>query len=193
MSFLFTQCSGIHKLQTTCIVFGSPFFSVLHQFFPSLQRGQMYGIGAWGFNIRYLSQCHKALLGLEVPHPGSLLSSLGTLTPLIIYWTTDISTLQIASVFYYLCVVTLQYVAPIVLCLFLSLMFKTLGKEEYQADLFTGKEKLTTGFVVVNQRATDKVVVWYSQLCCRLQIRLWCSRLCCSSRCKYFYSWRHTQ
>ncbi|KAG7176491.1 Transmembrane protein 161B-like [Homarus americanus] len=34
---------------------------------------------------------------------------------------------KIARVFYYLCVVTLQYVAPIILCLFLSLMFKTLG------------------------------------------------------------------
>ncbi|XP_045623858.1 transmembrane protein 161B [Procambarus clarkii] len=34
---------------------------------------------------------------------------------------------KIARVFYYLCVVTLQYIAPIILCLFLSLMFKTLG------------------------------------------------------------------
>ncbi|KAK7016718.1 hypothetical protein SK128_013254 [Halocaridina rubra] len=34
---------------------------------------------------------------------------------------------KIARVFYYLCVVTLQYVAPVILCIFLSLMFKTLG------------------------------------------------------------------
>lgn len=34
---------------------------------------------------------------------------------------------KVARVFYYLCVVTLQYVAPIVLCFFVSLMFKTLG------------------------------------------------------------------
>lgn len=34
---------------------------------------------------------------------------------------------KIARVFYYLCVVTLQYIAPVILCLFLSLMFKTLG------------------------------------------------------------------
>ncbi|XP_066984609.1 transmembrane protein 161B isoform X2 [Macrobrachium rosenbergii] len=34
---------------------------------------------------------------------------------------------KIARVFYYLCVVTLQYVAPIILCVFLALMFKTLG------------------------------------------------------------------
>lgn len=34
---------------------------------------------------------------------------------------------KITSIFYYLCVVTLQYAAPIIMCLFLSLMYKTLG------------------------------------------------------------------
>ncbi|KPJ19258.1 Transmembrane protein 161B [Papilio machaon] len=34
---------------------------------------------------------------------------------------------KIASVFYYLCVVALQYICPIILCLFLTLMYKTLG------------------------------------------------------------------
>lgn len=34
---------------------------------------------------------------------------------------------KITSIFYYLCVVTLQYAAPIILCLFLSFMYKTLG------------------------------------------------------------------
>ena len=33
----------------------------------------------------------------------------------------------IARVFYYLCVVTLQYVAPMTMVLFLSLMYKTMG------------------------------------------------------------------
>ncbi|KAG0710168.1 Transmembrane protein 161B [Chionoecetes opilio] len=42
---------------------------------------------------------------------------------------------KIAGVFYYLCVVTLQYVAPIVLCFFLSLMFKTLGGLSWTALL----------------------------------------------------------
>ncbi|XP_056639805.1 transmembrane protein 161B [Diorhabda sublineata] len=37
---------------------------------------------------------------------------------------------QIAAVFYYLCIVTVQYVAPIVLCVFFTFMYKTLG--EYQ-------------------------------------------------------------
>ncbi|KAF4532452.1 hypothetical protein B566_EDAN003027 [Ephemera danica] len=34
---------------------------------------------------------------------------------------------KIAAVFYYLCVVTLQYIAPILMCLYLSCMLKTLG------------------------------------------------------------------
>lgn len=34
---------------------------------------------------------------------------------------------KITSIFYYLCVVTLQYVAPIIMCLFLAFMYKTLG------------------------------------------------------------------
>ncbi|XP_053674929.1 transmembrane protein 161B [Anopheles nili] len=39
---------------------------------------------------------------------------------------------KISSIFYYLCVVTLQYVAPILMCLFFALMYKTLG--EYTWD-----------------------------------------------------------
>lgn len=35
--------------------------------------------------------------------------------------------LQISSIFYYLCVVTLQFAAPIILCLYLTLLYKTLG------------------------------------------------------------------
>lgn len=35
---------------------------------------------------------------------------------------------RIAAVFYYLCVVALQYTAPILICLFLTFMYKTLGK-----------------------------------------------------------------
>lgn len=34
---------------------------------------------------------------------------------------------KVAAVFYYLCVVTLQYVAPIIICLYLTLMYKSLG------------------------------------------------------------------
>lgn len=34
---------------------------------------------------------------------------------------------KITSIFYYLCVVTLQYAAPIIMCLFMAFMYKTLG------------------------------------------------------------------
>ncbi|KAH1019227.1 hypothetical protein HUJ04_009075 [Dendroctonus ponderosae] len=37
---------------------------------------------------------------------------------------------KVAAVFYYLCVVALQYLAPLILCLFFSFIYKTLG--EYQ-------------------------------------------------------------
>ncbi|KAL1505843.1 hypothetical protein ABEB36_005306 [Hypothenemus hampei] len=44
---------------------------------------------------------------------------------------------KIAAVFYYLCVVALQYLAPLIICLFLSLMYKTLGEFQW-AELFSG-------------------------------------------------------
>ncbi|XP_055625643.1 transmembrane protein 161B [Toxorhynchites rutilus septentrionalis] len=42
---------------------------------------------------------------------------------------------QISSIFYYLCVVTLQYVAPILMCLYLALMYKTLGDHTWAGFL----------------------------------------------------------
>ncbi|KAI5646403.1 hypothetical protein NE865_01336 [Phthorimaea operculella] len=48
---------------------------------------------------------------------------------------------KIASVFYYLCVVALQYVCPIVMCLYLALMYKTLGGYSWTA-LFYESEGL---------------------------------------------------
>lgn len=44
---------------------------------------------------------------------------------------------KVASIFYYLCVVTLQYVAPIIMCLYLTLMFKTLGGYSWSNLFFT--------------------------------------------------------
>jgi len=35
---------------------------------------------------------------------------------------------KIAAVFYYMCVVTLQYISPLLMCLFFALMYKTLGE-----------------------------------------------------------------
>lgn len=43
--------------------------------------------------------------------------------------------MQIASIFYYLCVVTLQYVAPIIMCMYFALMYKTLGGYKW-TDLY---------------------------------------------------------
>ncbi|XP_011313062.1 transmembrane protein 161B [Fopius arisanus] len=42
---------------------------------------------------------------------------------------------KIAAVFYYLCVVTLQFLAPLMMCLFFSLMYKTLGGYTWRAIL----------------------------------------------------------
>lgn len=42
---------------------------------------------------------------------------------------------KISSIFYYLCVVTLQYVAPILMCLFFALMYKTLGEYTWSGVL----------------------------------------------------------
>jgi hypothetical protein len=42
---------------------------------------------------------------------------------------------KITSIFYYLCVVTLQYAAPILMCLFFTLMYKTLGDFKWSALL----------------------------------------------------------
>ncbi|KFB48104.1 AGAP004945-PA-like protein [Anopheles sinensis] len=42
---------------------------------------------------------------------------------------------KITSIFYYLCVVTLQYVAPILMCLFFALMYKTLGEYTWSGVL----------------------------------------------------------
>lgn len=41
--------------------------------------------------------------------------------------------LQVAVVFYYLCAVTLQYIAPIIICLYFCLMYKTLGDYSWQS------------------------------------------------------------
>lgn len=39
--------------------------------------------------------------------------------------------LQIAAVYYYLCVVALQFVVPIIICLFFTFLYKTLGEKVF--------------------------------------------------------------
>ncbi|XP_026764606.2 transmembrane protein 161B [Galleria mellonella] len=50
---------------------------------------------------------------------------------------------KIASVFYYLCVVALQYICPIVMCLYLALMYKTLGGYSWSALFYESQEVCT--------------------------------------------------
>ncbi|XP_066259229.1 transmembrane protein 161B [Euwallacea similis] len=51
---------------------------------------------------------------------------------------------KIAAVFYYLCVVTLQYLAPIIMCLFLSFMYKTLGEFQWSWLLIGTSEQCSS-------------------------------------------------
>lgn len=48
---------------------------------------------------------------------------------------------KVASVFYYLCVVALQYICPIIMCLYFALMYKTLGGYGW-ADLFYERNEM---------------------------------------------------
>jgi len=48
---------------------------------------------------------------------------------------------SVVRVFYYLCVVTLQYVCPMILILFLTFMYKTMGGGSWTLDGFFGGEK----------------------------------------------------
>ncbi|XP_075971251.1 transmembrane protein 161-like emei [Anticarsia gemmatalis] len=50
---------------------------------------------------------------------------------------------KIASVFYYLCVVALQYICPIVMCLYLTLMYKTLGGYTWTGLFYETQEMCT--------------------------------------------------
>lgn len=79
---------------------------------------------------------------------------------------------KITSIFYYLCVVTLQYAAPIIMCLFLSFMYKTLGgyswrwtavgSDECAADL---EDELapTTDAPLVTEEAVEATFVQVAQ------------------------------
>lgn len=59
--------------------------------------------------------------------------------------------IQIASIFYYLCVVTLQYVAPIIMCMYFALMYKTLGgykwTDLYRTNLLPDDECVVNDFL----------------------------------------------
>lgn len=79
---------------------------------------------------------------------------------------------KIASIFYYLCVVTLQYVAPIIMCLYLTLMFKTLGgyswssvfsssdilAEECDADFIPSEITTPVSNSFTDENSTDEIL-----------------------------------
>ena len=62
----------------------------------------------------------------------------------------------IARVFYYLCVVTLQYVTPMVMVLFLSLMYKTMGGGSWTG--FWSDPSSVTGTPTPNPKISLEVV-----------------------------------
>ncbi|XP_011497801.1 PREDICTED: transmembrane protein 161B [Ceratosolen solmsi marchali] len=75
---------------------------------------------------------------------------------------------KIAAVFYYLCVVALQYIAPLIICLYCTLMYKTLGGyswegiyknlelEECQVPQpFSGSKMFTDDDKTVTERAQE--------------------------------------
>lgn len=66
---------------------------------------------------------------------------------------------NVASIFYYLCVVTLQYVAPILLCMYVALMYKTLGGYRWTdlyrsaaADVECGLEQTATAVDLLREQ-----------------------------------------
>lgn len=56
---------------------------------------------------------------------------------------------QIASIFYYLCVVTLQYVAPIIMCLYFALMYKTLGGYRWSDIVYNARTNLSDNSTII--------------------------------------------
>ena len=55
----------------------------------------------------------------------------------------------VARIFYYLCVVTLQYVAPMILVLYLALMYKTMGGGTWTGMIALLKLQLSASLVPI--------------------------------------------
>ncbi|XP_013187407.1 transmembrane protein 161B [Amyelois transitella] len=62
---------------------------------------------------------------------------------------------KVASVFYYLCVVALQYICPVVICLYLAVMYKTLGGYTWSALFFETQETCSAASAPVSSIAED--------------------------------------
>ncbi|OWR45261.1 Heat shock protein cognate 4 [Danaus plexippus plexippus] len=68
---------------------------------------------------------------------------------------------KIASVFFYLCVVALQYICPIIMCLYLALMYKTLGGYSWSSLIYETAESEP---VVVNVEGMEQFQMAWENL-----------------------------
>ncbi|CAG9559518.1 unnamed protein product [Danaus chrysippus] len=68
---------------------------------------------------------------------------------------------KIASVFFYLCVVALQYICPIIMCLYLALMYKTLGGYSWSSFIYETAESEP---VVVNMEGMEQFQMAWENL-----------------------------
>ncbi|XP_050343700.1 transmembrane protein 161B [Nymphalis io] len=71
---------------------------------------------------------------------------------------------KIASVFYYLCVVALQYICPIIMCLYLALMYKTLGGYSWSALFYKQEEVTVEEKPVVNLEGMEQFQMAWENL-----------------------------
>ncbi|XP_047528576.1 transmembrane protein 161B [Vanessa atalanta] len=71
---------------------------------------------------------------------------------------------KIASVFYYLCVVALQYICPIIMCLYLALMYKTLGGYSWSALFYKQEEMIVEEKPVVNLEGMEQFQMAWENL-----------------------------
>ncbi|XP_028169741.1 transmembrane protein 161B [Ostrinia furnacalis] len=71
---------------------------------------------------------------------------------------------KVASVFYYLCVVALQYVCPLVMSLYLALMYKTLGGYSWAAVFYDTVRNETESVVVPDVGATEQYQLAWENL-----------------------------
>ncbi|XP_045765630.1 transmembrane protein 161B [Maniola jurtina] len=71
---------------------------------------------------------------------------------------------KVASVFYYLCVVALQYVCPVIMCLYLALMYKTLGGYSWSALFTEGGEVASEDKATVTMEGMEQFQMAWENL-----------------------------
>lgn len=71
---------------------------------------------------------------------------------------------KIASVFYYLCVVALQYVCPIFMCLYFSLMYKTLGGYSWSSLCHEETTQVSSGEIFITSQGMEQFQMAWENL-----------------------------